>query len=220
MPWLDTAWDAVHTVIRPLGGALVAVTALGAATPATQAIAAALGGTVAMTTHLTKAGTRAVANTSPEPFTNWGLSLAEDVFVMGLTWFALQHPLAASVVAVVLLVAIVAAASFLVKAVPAPICPPCRIGNGPTSLPDSPDLPALSAPECPVEPFLDDLGRSAVATVVLAVGDVVAEALQPRHELAAGVVDRHHWIADAVRDEDARLAAGVDRRHHARREAR
>jgi hypothetical protein len=117
VPWLDTAWDAVHTVIRPLGGALVAVTALGAATPATQAIAAALGGTVAMTTHLTKAGTRAVANTSPEPFTNWGLSLAEDVFVMGLTWFALQHPLAASVVAVVLLVAIVAAASFLVKAV-------------------------------------------------------------------------------------------------------
>jgi len=117
VPWLDTAWDAVHTVIRPLGGALVAVTALGAATPATQAIAAAIGGTVAMTTHLTKAGTRAVANTSPEPFTNWGLSLAEDVFVMGLTWFALQHPFAASIVAVVLLVAIVAAASVLVKAV-------------------------------------------------------------------------------------------------------
>src|SRR4051812_6499225 len=65
VPWLDTAWDAVHTVIRPLGGALVAISALGNAGPGLQAAAALLGGSVAMTTHLTKAGTRAVVNMSP-----------------------------------------------------------------------------------------------------------------------------------------------------------
>lgn len=116
IPWLDTAWDAVHTVVRPVGGAFVAIAALGDATPAAQGIAALLGGSVALTTHLTKAGTRAVANTSPEPFTNWGLSLAEDVFVIGLTWFAVEHPYIAAAVAAVLLVLIVAAASFIVKA--------------------------------------------------------------------------------------------------------
>lgn len=117
VPWLDTAWDAVHTVIRPIGGAFVAVFALGEAAPSTQMIAALLGGSVAMTTHLTKAGTRAVVNASPEPFTNWGLSLAEDLFVAGLTWFALQHPVLATIVAVVLLAAIVATASLILRAV-------------------------------------------------------------------------------------------------------
>jgi hypothetical protein len=118
VPWVDTVWDAVHTVIRPLGGALVAVSALGGdASPTTQAVAALLGGSVAMTTHLTKAGTRAVVNTSPEPFTNWALSLAEDVFVVGLTWVAVRHPIAASLVAFVLLAAIITAGSFIVRAV-------------------------------------------------------------------------------------------------------
>ena len=65
IPWFDSLWDAVHTVVRPLGGALVAVTALGEASPAMNALVALLGGSVAMTTHLTKAGTRAAANTSP-----------------------------------------------------------------------------------------------------------------------------------------------------------
>jgi hypothetical protein len=116
IPWLDTAWDAVHTVVRPVGGAFVAIAALGDATPAAQSIAALMGGSVALTTHLTKAGTRAVANTSPEPFTNWGLSLAEDLFVIGLTWFAVEHPYIAAAIAAVLLVLIVAAASFIVKA--------------------------------------------------------------------------------------------------------
>lgn len=116
VPWLDTAWDAVHTLVRPVGGAVVAVAALGDAQPVMQGLAALLGGSVALTTHVTKAGTRAVANTSPEPFTNWGLSLVEDLFVVGLTWFAVEHPIAAATVAVVLLVAIVAAASWIVSA--------------------------------------------------------------------------------------------------------
>jgi hypothetical protein len=117
IPWVDTAWDAVHTVIRPIGGALVAVAALGHASAATEAIAAILGGSVAMTTHLTKAGTRAVVNTSPEPFSNWVLSFAEEIFVVGLTWVAMQHPVLASIVALVLLAAIVAASSFIIRAV-------------------------------------------------------------------------------------------------------
>jgi uncharacterized protein DUF4126 len=116
IPWVDSLWDAVHTVIRPIGGAVVAVSALGDASPAMQTAAALFGGSVAMTSHLTKAGTRAAANTSPEPFTNWMLSLLEDVFVVGLTWFAVQHPFWAAAITVALLVAIVAFASVIVRA--------------------------------------------------------------------------------------------------------
>ncbi len=116
VPWLDTAWDAVHTVIRPLGGALVAVAALGDASPTTQTLAAILGGSVAMTTHLTKAGTRAAVNASPEPFSNWILSFGEDIFVVALTWFAVEHPLLATAVAIVLLAIIIAAGSFIIRA--------------------------------------------------------------------------------------------------------
>jgi len=117
IPWLDSLWDAVHTVIRPVGGAIVAVSALGDASPAMQTVAALFGGSVAMTSHLTKAGTRAAANTSPEPFSNWILSLLEDVFVVGLTWFAIQHPYWAAAITVVLLAAIVAFASVILRAV-------------------------------------------------------------------------------------------------------
>ncbi len=116
VPWVDTAWDAVHTVIRPLGGALVAVVALGDSTPAMQGMVALLGGSIALTTHLTKAGTRAVVNASPEPFSNWTLSLAEDLFVVALTWFATQHPWLAAAATVVLLAGLATAGSFLFKA--------------------------------------------------------------------------------------------------------
>jgi hypothetical protein len=117
IPWLDSLWDAVHTVIRPVGGAIVAVSALGDASPVMQTAAALLGGSVAMTSHLTKAGTRAAANTSPEPFTNWILSLLEDGFVVALTWFAVQHPFWAAAITIVLLAAIVAFASVIARAV-------------------------------------------------------------------------------------------------------
>jgi Domain of unknown function (DUF4126) len=117
IPWVDSVWDAIHTVIRPIGGAIVAVSALGDASPVTQTIAALFGGSVAMTTHLTKAGTRAAANTTPEPFSNWILSFAEDIFVVGLTYFAVQHPMWAAAIATVLLAAIVACASVIIRAV-------------------------------------------------------------------------------------------------------
>ena len=114
IPWFDSVWDAVHTVVRPIGGALVAVTAMGHASPLATALAAILGGSIAMTTHVTKAGTRAAVNTSPEPFSNWFLSLSEDAIAIGLSYAALKHPYAAAVAAIVLLVSFVALASFIV----------------------------------------------------------------------------------------------------------
>ena len=74
IPWVDSAWDAVHTLIRPVGGAFIAVASLGEATPMTEGLMALLGGAVAAGAHLTKAGTRAVVNTSPEPVSNWKVS--------------------------------------------------------------------------------------------------------------------------------------------------
>jgi hypothetical protein len=117
IPWFDSLWDAVHTLVRPLGGALVAVTAMGDASPAATVLAGLLGGTIAMTTHLTKAGTRAAANTSPEPFSNWLLSLGEDVLAVGISYGALTHPIIALAIAVGLLVAIVACTSMIIRAV-------------------------------------------------------------------------------------------------------
>jgi hypothetical protein len=117
VPWFDSLWDALHTVIRPLGGALVAVTTLGAASREMQVLAALAGGSVALTTHLGKAGTRAAVNTSPEPFSNWVLSLGEDLFVVGLTYIALQHPWLALTVVILLLAAIIALASTLTRAI-------------------------------------------------------------------------------------------------------
>ncbi|MEN3338031.1 MAG: hypothetical protein V7647_1707 [Acidobacteriota bacterium] len=117
IPWLDSVWDAVHTAIRPLGGAFIAVATLGHASPVMQGLAALLGGTLAAGSHFTKAGTRAAANASPEPFSNWILSLSEDVFVVGLGMLALNHPIAAAVVVTICVVVIAAFAAWLVSAI-------------------------------------------------------------------------------------------------------
>jgi hypothetical protein len=116
IPWIDSAWDTLHTFIRPLGGALIALTALGDASPAMETMVALLGGTVAASTHFTKAGTRVVANASPEPFSNWFLSVGEDVFVVGLGFLALKYPIAALAVVAVLLVVIAVSATWLFRA--------------------------------------------------------------------------------------------------------
>ena len=116
VPWVDSIWDAVHTVIRPIGGALIAVATLGDASPAVEGLVALLGGTIAAGTHFSKAGTRAVANTSPEPFSNWILSLAEDVFVIGLSALALKYPAMAAVVVIVASVLIVVFATWMIRA--------------------------------------------------------------------------------------------------------
>src|SRR5688572_21216006 len=80
IPYVDTLWDIVHTVVRPVGGALIAVSTLGDASPTVEGLVALLGGTVAASSHLTKTSTRAVANASPEPVSNWLLSIGEDLF--------------------------------------------------------------------------------------------------------------------------------------------
>jgi VWFA-related protein len=116
IPWVDTIWDTLHTFIRPVGGALIAVTTLGEASPAVTALTALLGGVVAGSTHITKAGTRVMANTSPEPFSNWLLSLGEDVFVVGLGLVALKYPVVALLVVAVLLGLIALFAAAIIRA--------------------------------------------------------------------------------------------------------
>lgn len=107
IPYVDSLWDLIHTAIRPVGGALIAVATLGDASPAVEGLVALLGGTVAAGSHLTKTSTRAVVNTSPEPLSNWFLSLGEDLFVIGFGYLTLQHPVAALVVVAVLIGVIV-----------------------------------------------------------------------------------------------------------------
>jgi hypothetical protein len=117
IPYFDSLWDAIHTAIRPIGGAIIAVTTLGDASPGMQAMVALLGGTIAASSHLTKTSTRAAANASPEPFSNWILSLGEDVFAIGLGYTALKHPVLALAIAVVVLVLIAIFAVAIVRSV-------------------------------------------------------------------------------------------------------
>lgn len=101
IPWVDTAWDAVHTFIRPVGAAALAVAALGETSPVFQIVAALVAGGMALTSHVAKAGTRLVANTSPEPVSNIGLSLVEDGVVFAGLGLLVWNPIAGLVVAVV-----------------------------------------------------------------------------------------------------------------------
>lgn len=93
LPWLDSVWDAVHTFIRVPAGAALAAAVFSADGASLATAAALLGGTLAAGTHLTKAGGRAVVNASPEPFSNWGLSISEDAMVPAGLWLAFAHPL-------------------------------------------------------------------------------------------------------------------------------
>ncbi len=93
IPGVDTGWDTIHTFIRIPAGAVLAAQAVGDISPAAELAAALLGGALAATTHATKAGSRILINASPEPFTNWGASLSEDLLVIGGLWTALHYPL-------------------------------------------------------------------------------------------------------------------------------
>ena len=103
IPYLDTGWDIVHTFIRPPAAALLAFTAMGDVSPLWRWTAALLAGGVALTSHGTKATCRAAANTSPEPVSNWILSVSEDALAVGLSWLASAHPLLTVILVVVLL---------------------------------------------------------------------------------------------------------------------
>ncbi|MFT7052794.1 MAG: hypothetical protein ACJAU1_000344 [Psychromonas sp.] len=92
-PGVDSSWDAISTFIRLPAGAMLAASAVGDVTPALEIAAGIMGGGLAATSHATKAGTRLLINTSPEPVTNWTASITEDLLVLGGLWTALNHPL-------------------------------------------------------------------------------------------------------------------------------
>ena len=92
VPGIDTGWDTIHTFIRIPAGAVLAAGAVGDVNAGIELAALITGGTLAGATHATKAGSRALINTSPEPFTNWTASIAEDIAVFGGLWVALHHP--------------------------------------------------------------------------------------------------------------------------------
>lgn len=94
VPWIDSAWDSVHTVIRPVGGALLSLQLLGTSSPVYDVIVALLGGGITLGAHTLKAGTRLLVNTSPEPFSNIALSLTEDAAVAGGVALTLLNPAA------------------------------------------------------------------------------------------------------------------------------
>jgi len=104
VPYLDTLWDAAHTLVRPPAAAIIAYGAAGGIPPHWRWAAALLAGGVALTAHGTKASTRAAVNTVPEPVSNWALSLGEDLLAVWLAWFTSTHPVAAIIVVAALLI--------------------------------------------------------------------------------------------------------------------
>jgi hypothetical protein len=93
IPWVDSVWDAVHTFVRPVGAAVLAATAFANIDPLTKWMLILLCGGVALSAHTTKAATRLAVNQSPEPFSNWGLSLLGDVATPAVLWLTATHPL-------------------------------------------------------------------------------------------------------------------------------
>ncbi|MDX1574533.1 MAG: DUF4126 domain-containing protein, partial [Methylophaga sp.] len=93
VPGVDTGWDTLHTFIRIPAGAVLAASAVGELSPAAALAAGLIGGSLAAGSHATKAGSRLLINTSPEPLSNWGASIAEDLIVIGGLWLALNHPI-------------------------------------------------------------------------------------------------------------------------------
>ncbi|MFD7443392.1 DUF4126 domain-containing protein [Streptomyces sp. NPDC059909] len=113
IPYVDSAWDSVHTVIRPVAGAVVAALLAGESGSLPELAAGAVGGSTALMSHLVKAGTRMAINTSPEPFSNIAMSTTEDLGVAAIITFAMFHPLAAAIIAATLLVLGVVTVVFL-----------------------------------------------------------------------------------------------------------
>ena len=103
IPWVDSLWDTVHSVIRIPAGALLAASVFGADSGTMGLVAGLLGGSLAATSFATKATTRAAINTSPEPFSNWGASFFEDGLAVAVMWLATQHPLLFGVALAVML---------------------------------------------------------------------------------------------------------------------
>jgi len=103
IPYVDSTWDVISTAIRPTSGAVVGVLLAGDASSLDQAVYGVVGGGTALLSHLVKAGSRLAINASPEPVTNIAASVTEDFAVLGLVWFAIEHPKTAAAIAGVLL---------------------------------------------------------------------------------------------------------------------
>ena len=104
IPYIDSTWDAISTAIRPTTGAVIGVLLAGDADTLDQAVLGVVGGGTALLSHLVKAGSRLAINSSPEPVTNIAASVAEDFAVLGVVWFAIDHPRAAALIAAVFLI--------------------------------------------------------------------------------------------------------------------
>ena len=102
--WVDSAWDAIHSFVRPLGGALLSLAIIDAGDPAWQIGSFLLGGAAAFTAHAGKAGARNLVNASPEPFSNIAVSTGEDVATAGLLALAIANPIAAALIALILVI--------------------------------------------------------------------------------------------------------------------
>jgi len=128
--WIDSAWDAVHTFVRPLGGALLSLAIVDSGDPAFQVGSFLLGGGAAFMAHAGKAGARAVVNASPEPFSNVAVSTGEDIATGGLLALAIANPIAAALVALILVLLslwlIFAARRLMRRFLPAPVEPTRR----------------------------------------------------------------------------------------------
>ncbi|MFC7537151.1 DUF4126 domain-containing protein [Sphingomonas sp. GCM10030256] len=122
--WIDSAWDSIHTVVRPIGGALLSLAIVDAGDPAWQVGSFLLGGGAAFVAHAGKAGARAIVNASPEPFSNIAVSTAEDVATGGLLALAIANPVAAALIALILVLLslwLVLAARRLVRRILPPV---------------------------------------------------------------------------------------------------
>lgn len=131
IPWVDSIWDAVHTVIRPIGGALLAIQVLGHPSPAFMVIVALLAGGTSLIAHTAKAATRLASNTSPEPFSNIGLSFGEDAAVLGGLALVHFNPLLALIIFVIGIAAFLYFAPKILRAMKAKIWLAWKKLNGP-----------------------------------------------------------------------------------------
>jgi hypothetical protein len=161
IPWIDTAWDAVHTLIRPIGGALLAIQVLGHSTPTFDVLIVLLAGGTSLITHTAKASSRLLANSSPEPFSNIGLSLAEDAAVFGGLTLIHFNPLLALILFVLAIAAFLYFAPKILRSMKAKVWLILKKLNGPAELKRPSSLPiALPSRFAPIFTKQNVLGET------------------------------------------------------------
>jgi hypothetical protein len=146
VPWIDSAWDAVHTIIRPIGGALLAIQVLGHSSAVFDVIVLVLAGGMSLVAHTAKASSRLVANTSPEPFSNIGLSLVEDAAVFGGLALIHFNPIAALVVFAVMLASFLYFAPKVLRAMKVKVWLIFKKLNFPAAITGPQSLPSTLSP--------------------------------------------------------------------------